>query len=184
MRRLSGVIGATILGATVLGAMILAITIYFTLFWGYDALRILTSPGYGLEDVWRSQVVFGIGRYAGFGPAELLQLAAALGALKLVVAGVCAMHVFDRMRRLFARTKPANEILETALIVAVAISIASLVPAILSSNADLAREQLMQVILAGLTAVVCMVERGKQKDKPAVVAAGLAPATAEPLVLR
>ena len=47
-------------GATV--AMILGIALYFTLFWGYDALRMLTSPTYGLEDVWRSQFVFGIGR--------------------------------------------------------------------------------------------------------------------------
>ena len=174
MQRASGVIGA----------MILAIAIYFTLFWGYDALRILTSPAYGLEDVWRSQVVFGIGRYAGFGPEELIKLAAALGALKLVVAGVCAVHVFERMRGLFAKTKPANEILETALIVAVAVSIASLVPAILSSNADLAREQMIQLFLAGATAVFCMIERGKQKDKTAMIHAELAPATAEPLVLR
>ena len=173
MRRASGVFGA----------LILAIAIYFTLFWGYDALRILTSPAYGLEDVWRSQVVFGIGRYAGFDPEALIRLAAALGALKLVVAGVCAVHVFDRMRHLFGKTKPANEILETALIVAVAISIASLVPAILSHNADLAREQMIQLFLAGSTAVFCMIERGKQKDKPAM-AADLAPATAEPIALR
>src|ERR1044071_81911 len=161
MKRASGVIGASIL----------AISIYFTLFWGYDALRILTSPTYGLEDVWRSQVVFGIGRYVGFGPEQLIQLAAALGAMKLLVAGVCAVHVFERLRGLFAKTKPANEILETALIVAVAISIASLVPAILSHNADLAREQMIQLFLAGSTAVFCMIERGKQKDKPAAVTA-------------
>jgi hypothetical protein len=52
----------------VMGALILTIAVYFALFWGFDALRVLTSPTYGLEDVWRSQVVFGIGRYAGFGP--------------------------------------------------------------------------------------------------------------------
>ena len=36
-------------------AIILAIALYFTLFWGYDGLRVLTSPNYGLDDVWRSQ---------------------------------------------------------------------------------------------------------------------------------
>ena len=170
MQRVSGVVSA----------LILAIAIYFALFWGYDALRILTSPAYGLEDVWRSQVVFGLGRYADFGPEALIRLAAVLGALKLVVAGVCAVHVFDRMRRLFAKAKPANEILETALIIAVAISIASLVPAILSSNADLAREQMIQLFLAGSTAVFCMLERGKTKAEPAVETdiAGLSPAAA------
>jgi hypothetical protein len=29
----------------------------FALAWGYDGLRILTSPSCGLEDVWRSQLV-------------------------------------------------------------------------------------------------------------------------------
>ena len=172
MQRASGVIGV----------MILAIAIYFTLFWGYDALRILTSPAYGLEDVWRSQVVFGIGRYAGFGPAELVRLAAALGAVKLVVAGVCAVHVFERMRGLFAKTKPANETLEMALMIAVVVAIASLVPAILSHNADLAREQWIQLVLAGGTAVFCMIERGKRK--PANATPELAPLPAQPIVLR
>jgi hypothetical protein len=154
----------------IIGALILAIAIYFALFWGYDAVRILTSPAYGLEDVWRSQIVFGIGRYAGFGPEGLIRLAAVLGAVKLVVAGVCAVHVVERMRALFARTAPANETLETALIVAVAISIVSLVPAIWSHNGDLAREQLIQLVLAGLTGVFCMIERGRTKPAPAVLA--------------
>ncbi len=146
-----------------IGAMILAIAVYFSLFWGYDALRILTSPTYGLEDVWRSQVVFGIGRYAGLGPEGLIRLAAGLGAMKLAIAGVCAVHVFERLRALFSKTTPANEILETALIIAVGISIASLVPAIWSENSDLAREQTIQLVLAGLTGVFCIVERSGEK---------------------
>jgi hypothetical protein len=173
---------ATMRATSAVSALILAIAIYFTLFWGFDALRILTSPTYGLEDVWRSQVVFGIGRYAGFGPEAIIRLAAALGAMKLVVAGVCAVHVFERLRGLFAKTKPANEMLEMALIVAVALSIAALVPAILSQNADLAREQVIQLFLGGLTALFCMLERGKQKDKAAVER--LAPAATEPVALR
>ncbi|MGC1893538.1 MAG: hypothetical protein WA763_07580 [Pseudolabrys sp.] len=36
---------------------IVAIALYFALAWGYDGLRILTAPSYGLEDVWRSQFV-------------------------------------------------------------------------------------------------------------------------------
>lgn len=154
----------------IIGALILAIATYFTLFWGYDAIRILTSPTYGLEDVWRSQVVFGIGRYAGFGPEALIRLAAVLGALKLVVAGVCAAHLVNRMRSVFSKSSPGNEALETALIVAVAISIASLVPAIWSQNSDLAREQLIQLVLAGITGVFCMVERGYATQKQATIA--------------
>src|SRR6185312_6470955 len=159
--------------SVVIGASILAISIYFALFWGYDALRILTSPTYGLEDVWRSQTVFGIGRYVGLGPEGLLRRAAALGAMKLTIAGVCAIHVFDRLRRMFSGDTPANEMLETALILAVGVSIVSVVPAIWSSNADLMREQTVQLVLAAITAVFCIAERKKtERSSKAAPAAG------------
>ena len=72
--------------------LIVAIALYFTLFWGYDALRMLTSPTYGLEDVWRSQFLFGIGRLFGLSPIGLIKLAAFFGTLKLAVAAICAIH--------------------------------------------------------------------------------------------
>ena len=71
--------------------MILGIALYFTLFWGFDALRMLTSPTYGLEDVWRSQFVFGIGSVLGLGPIGLIKLAAFFATLKLAVAVICAV---------------------------------------------------------------------------------------------
>lgn len=151
----------------IIGALILTIAIYFALFWGYDALRILTSPTYGLEDVWRSQVVFGLGRFAGLEPHGLLRLAAVLGALKLTVAGVCAVHVLDRLRSLVSGTA-SNEILETGLMLAVAITIVSVVPAILSQNGDLVREQLLQLFLAGLAGALAVFERShRAPDAPA-----------------
>ena len=153
MRRASGIVGA----------LILAIAVYFALFWGYDALRILTSPTYGLEDVWRSQVVFGIGRFAGLAPEGLLKLAAVIGALKLTVAGVCAIHVADRLRSLVGGT-PQNEILETGLLIAVAMNIVAVAPAIWSQNGDLIRHLLLQLLLAGLAATLCLIERNNRKD--------------------
>jgi hypothetical protein len=145
-------------------AMIMAIACYFILFWGFEALRILTSPAYGLEDVWRSQEVFGIGRYLGLGPQGLLKLAAALGALKLAVAGICAVHILDRFRALLIGS--ANtEILETGLLLAVAISIASVAPAIWTENGDLVREQIIQLLLAGLAAALCIIERSGRKPE-------------------
>ena len=60
----------------------------------------LTSPTYGLEDVWRSQFVFAIGSLFGLGPIGLIKLAAFFAALKLAVAGICAVHIFDRFRGL------------------------------------------------------------------------------------
>ncbi len=83
-------------GATV--AMIPGVALYFTLFWGFEALRMLTSRTYGLEDVWRSRFVFAIGRLFELGPMGLIKLAAFFGTLKLAVAVICAVHIADRLR--------------------------------------------------------------------------------------
>ncbi|MBI4365577.1 MAG: hypothetical protein HY543_02040, partial [Deltaproteobacteria bacterium] len=108
-------------------AMIVAVALYFTLFWGFDALRMLTSPTYGLEDVWRSQFVFGVGRVFGLSPIGLIQLAACFATLKLAVAGICAVHIADRLRSL-AGGNPVSEVLEGGLILVVLISIAAVGP--------------------------------------------------------
>ena len=142
-------------------AMILAIAVYFVLFWGFDALRILTSPTYGLEDVWRSQVIFGMGRYLGLDPMGLIKLAAAYGAVKLTVAGVCAVHLLDRARTAFFGGAANADILESGLLIAVAVSIASVAPAILTENGDLVRELTIQLILAALAAALCLLERSR-----------------------
>jgi hypothetical protein len=144
-------------------AMILAIALYFTLFWGFDALRILTSPTFGLEDVWRSQYVFGLGRVFGLAPMGLIQLAAFFGTLKLAVAAVCAIHLVDRLRSL-AGGKPSSEILEGGLILVVLITIASAGPAVWSHNTEVVREQVIQLALAALATALCMVERNYRKD--------------------
>ena len=153
-------------------ATILAIALYFTLFWGFDALRILTSPTYGLEDVWRSQYVFGVGLMFGLAPIALLQLAAFFGTLKLAVAVVCAIHLVDRLRSL-AGGKPASEVLEGGMALVVLISVVSAGPAIWSQNNELVREQLIQLVLAGLAVALCMVERSYRKDADLVASVRL-----------
>jgi hypothetical protein len=154
-------------------AMIMGVALYFTLFWGFDALRMLTSPTYGLEDVWRSQYVFGIGSMFGLGPMGLIQLAAFFGVMKLAVAGICAVHIIDRLRSLGGGT--ANpEILEGGLILVALITIASAGPALLSHNNDLVREQAIQLAISGLAIALCMVERSYRrpaKSSEPVVAA-------------
>ena len=105
---------------------------------GADALRILTSPTYGLDDVWRSQFIFAIGNLLGLSPVGLIKLAAFFGALKLAVAGVCAVHIIDRCRA-FVGGKADSDILEGGLILVVLITIASVGPAVWSRNAELVR---------------------------------------------
>ena len=162
-------------------AMILGVALYFTLFWGFDALRMLTSPTYGLEDVWRSQFIFGIGSVFGLGPVGLIQLAAFFGTVKLAVAAICAVHIADRLRCL-AGGNPASEVLEGGLILVVLVTIASAGPAVSAHNTDLLREQVIQLLLAALATALCIVERSYRLKEdeaaaaPAVAAAGTAQA--------
>lgn len=139
-------------------AMILAIALYFTLFWGYDALRMLTSPTYGLEDVWRSQYIFGIGSLLGLGPMGLIKLAAFFATLKFAVAAICAVHIVDRFHSM-ASGRAVSDVLEGALVLVVVITIASAGPAVWSHNPDLVREQAIQLALAALATALSMIER-------------------------
>ena len=148
MHKLSGAAAVIVIG----------VALYFTLFWGYDGLRMLTSPSYGLEDVWRAQFVFAIGSVFGLGPIGLIKLSAFFGAVKLAVACICAFYVVARLRALKGG-RADSDILEGGLILVVAISIVSVGPAVLSQNADLVREQTVQLILAAVATGLCLVER-------------------------
>ena len=157
MRKLSALAIATISG----------VALYFTLVWGYDGLRMLTSPSYGLEDVWRSQFVFALGHQFNLSPVGLIKLAAFFAALKLAVAGVCAVHILDRLRT-FIGGKADTEILEGALILVVVINIVAVGPAVWSQNAELVRETAFQLILAAIATALCLGERSYKRQKPAV----------------
>ena len=157
MRKLSGAAVFIIVG----------VALYFTLVWGYEGLRTISSPNYGLDDVWRSQFIFVIGSWFGLGPIGLIKLAAFFGTLKLAVASICAVHVLDRLR-VFIGGKPDSEIFEAGLILVVLISIVSVGPAVLSHNTELVRETTFQLILAAIATALCLVERNYRRAQPAV----------------
>lgn len=133
------------------------------------ALCILSSPSYGLEDVWRSQFVFAIGSLVGLGPIGLIKLAAFFGALKLAVACICVIHIADRVRSL-SRGQANSEILEAALILIVTISIVSVGPASFRDGAELVREHTLPLLLAALATGLCIFERNyAQRTKNAEI---------------
>jgi hypothetical protein len=153
--------------STATASIIVLIAFYFMLSWGYEALRVLTSPSYGFEDVWRSQFLFGIGRLFDLGPTGLVKLAAFFATLKLAVACICALHIADRARSL-TRGQPNSEILEAGLILVVLISIASVGPASWAQSIDLMREHTYQLLFAALAVGLCIFERShRAKTKEA-----------------
>jgi len=171
MRKLSGATSVIIVG----------IAFYFALAWGAHGLRVLASPSYGLDDVWRAQYIFAIGRVFGLTPLGLIKLAAFFGTVKLAVAAVCAVHILDRLRALLFG-KADVEILEGGLILVVLISIVAVGPAVWSHNAELVREATIEFTLAAIACALCLTERGRapQADKAAVATELAATAHAAP----
>lgn len=158
-------------------AMILAIALYFTIALGFDGLRSLSSPSYGLDEVWRSQFIYALGGFFGLGPTGLIKLAAFFAAVKFIAAAACGLHVADRFRSL-AGGKANSEILEGGLILVVVISILSSAPAVWSNNGAQVREQVIQLVLAALAFALCLVERSF--DTPVEVEADVSAEVALP----
>jgi hypothetical protein len=160
-------------------AMIMAIALYFTLSWGIESFHVLTSPTYGLDDVWHSQFVFGVGRIFNLGPEGLIKLAAFFGVMKLAAAMVFAVHLADRLRGLIAGGKPNEEILEAGLILVVLLSVVSVAPALWLVNFELVQQQTIELLLAGLAAALSVIERSDDKaNEPVVIEAKAAVAAA------
>lgn len=143
-------------------SMILSIALYFTVLWGDDALRMLMSPTYGLNDVWRSQFVFEIGRLFALSPLGLIKLAAFFAVIKLTVAGICALHIFQRLRCL-AGGKPDSEIFEAGMMLVALVCLAAIGPALWQHNTDLVRVPAIQLMLAGVAIGLSLVERSYER---------------------
>jgi hypothetical protein len=139
-------------------AIIVGVALYFAVTWGSEGVSMLTSPAYGLDDVWHAQAFFAIGHYFGLAPTGLMKLAAFFATLKLAVAVICAVHIFERLRGVVIG-KADTEILEAGLILIVLVSIALVGPAVWSHNEALVREAVLQLVLAAAATALCMVER-------------------------
>jgi hypothetical protein len=69
--------------------------------------------------------------------------------------------VLDRFRALIAgKADPA--ILEGGMMLVVVITVASVAPALWTENADLVREHMIQLLLAGLAAALLIIERSRE----------------------
>ncbi|MGE0564617.1 MAG: hypothetical protein AB7O50_08900 [Pseudolabrys sp.] len=143
MKRISGIAAA----------MIMAVAGYFAFAWGLDAWRIFASPTYGLDDAIGSQTVFALGRYLALSPAGLIKLGAVFGALKLVVAGVCIVHILDRVRTFFGG-EVNLEIIQAGMMLAVSICLVAVLPAVLHHNPEVLREYAINLAFAAVAAAL------------------------------
>jgi hypothetical protein len=91
--------------------------------------------------------------------------------------------MLQRVRALVSG-KADSEILEGGLILVVLISIVSVGPAVWSQNADLVREQTIELVLATIATALCLIERSNVASagnaNPAVVTQLAAPPRGTP----
>jgi hypothetical protein len=171
---------------SVVSLIISSIALYFALLWGFEASRVFTSPIYGLDNPTFSQIIYGIGHKLHLNPTGLLLIAAFLGAAKLAVASLFICHIVDRVGSLWGH-KADHESLEAALLLVVLSTLIAAIPALIDGTTGLIRLHTLQLVLAGVVAILSVVERIAEREEKTRVAeaekAAIAAAAAETATL-
>ena len=162
----------------------IGIALFFALNLGFDGLWSLNAPSFGIADTARSQAALGLGSLFGLGTVGLLRLAAVIGAFKVAIAAIFALHLMDRLRALFGHSFD-HESLDAGLIMVTALTIVTSVPALLAGNTTLIANYSTILLLAGVAALLSAVER--LADEPSAIAVSptepspIKPSPAQPL---
>jgi hypothetical protein len=156
-------------------ALVTGTCLYFVFAFGREAIMIFSSPVWGLDNEVFARAVYDIGRIAALGPDGLVRLAAFLGALKLAVAVVFALHLADRVRP-FRRATISHELLDAGALLAVCVTFIVAMPALLESTPQFLAPHRPALWLAGLAATLGMIERVAETERPNSAAIGVSPA--------
>jgi hypothetical protein len=138
--------------------LVASIALYFTFYFGIEAVSILMSPIYGLDQAGLAYIVHGIGRHLGLGPSGLMQLAAILGAVKLAIAMLFAVYLVSRLKALLGY-ETNHEIVDAAVILIVMTTVVAATPALFDGATNLLAQYRLPLWLAGLVATLSMIER-------------------------
>jgi len=130
---------------------------YFTLFWGADALHMIASSTWGLDEAERAQFLFIIGAMLKLTPIGLIKLAAFFAVVKLAIASICGLHILDRAGALVTG-KTTIGLIHVSLALIVVVSIIVIGSEVWAQNVEFARDYVLQLVLAGLAGGICLVE--------------------------
>lgn len=145
--------------------LIAVIALDFALVFGFEALRIFTSPIYGLEKPVFANLIHGIGALADVKAEGLFKLAAFFGAVYLTTALVFVLHIGSRIGALRGG-RISHDLLDAGLILVVISTIVAATPAILHGATDILAQERLPLWLLGLAATLSMVERVDEADTP------------------
>lgn len=143
---------------------VVSISLYFTLSFGIEAIRILASPVYGLDLPGFAHVVHGIGRRFGLEATGLIRLAAFLGAVKLSVAALFAVYLVSRIKSLMGH-ETDHEVVDAAVLLVASITVVAAMPALIDGETALLAEHRLPLWLGGLAVTLSMIERVVADEK-------------------
>jgi hypothetical protein len=136
---------------------------YFVAAWGREALQSLNSRFYGLEhDATLTAAIF-YRRMVEQSPGDLTAAAAVLIGIKLVIVSVFATALVSYAHAALAGRKSDHEMIDSALILAVAGIIVWILPALATGDTETIRLCATQFLLIAGAAIVLLTER---EDEP------------------
>jgi hypothetical protein len=145
--------------------LIAVIALDFAMVFGFEALRIFTSPIYGLEKTTFGSLVRGIGGVADLNAPGLFKLAAFFGAVYLTTSLVFVLHIGSRIGALRGG-RISHDLLDAGLILAVISTLVAATPAILNGASDILIQERLPLWLVGLAATLSLIERLPDADAP------------------
>lgn len=145
--------------------LISVIALDFTLIFGFEAWRILSSPIFGLERLGFSGTIYAIGKWAGLQTTQHLPLAAFFGVMSLAIAIMCGWHLVTRIAALRGH-RISHDMLDAGLIVIVITTLLAATPSILNGATEILIHERLPLWLVGLAATLSMIERLNEPEEP------------------
>jgi hypothetical protein len=138
--------------------LIAIIALDFALVFGFEAVRVLSSPNHGLDQLAFANLVYGIGRLFGVTAQGLFSLAAFFGGIYLTISVVFVLHLASRIGALRGG-QISHDLLDAALILVVLVTIVAATPAIMKGATEILVQERLPLWLVGLAATLSMIER-------------------------
>lgn len=144
--------------------LIAVIALDFTLIFGFEAWRILSSPMLGLERLGFANSVYAIGKWAGLQTTQHFPLAAFFGAMSLAIAIMCAWHLATRIAA-WRGHRVSHDMLDAGLIMIVIATLIAATPSMLNGATEVLIHERLPLWLVGLAATLSMIERLHEPDE-------------------
>jgi hypothetical protein len=138
--------------------LIAIISLDFALVFGAEAVRVLSSPIYGLDEFAFASLIYGLGRLFAVTDEGLFSLAGFFGGIYLTISLVFTMHLASRIGAVRGG-QVSHDLLDAGLILVVIVTLVAATPLILKGATEILVQERLPLWLVGLAATLSMIER-------------------------